>query len=495
MRGIVNALKTLLAATSAAALVPAPAASQRAHTPIAAAPAYEAITGQALDERLPPPGWAQQDTAEAVYKSAREALNRGEHVQAARLFRRIPDEYPKSAYAPDALYWEAFALYRHGGSAELRSALRALERQKQRYPQAVSRGDAEALAVRIRGALARLGDTRAAEQIAAAAAEAAKPPRPPTPPRAARPAPPAKAPAAPPAKAAVPGAAAQACPADEEDDIRSAVLNALLQMNAELAVPVLRDVLARRDACAAPLRRRAIFLLSQKRTEETAEIMLGVAREDPDREVRKQAVFWLSQVPTQRAVGALEEILKSSDDTELQKQALFALSQHRSEQASQALRAYATRTDAPGELREQAIFWLGQHRSEANAEFLRGLYGRLDSPELKEKIFFSLSQMRSAENAKWLLGVAGNEKEPLEARKKALFWASQGGATTEDLVGLYDRMQDREMKEQLIFAYSQKRDAAAVDKLMDIARRDPDRELRKKAIFWLGQSNDPRVAR
>jgi HEAT repeat protein len=61
-------------------------------------------------------------------------------------------------------------------------------------------------------------------------------------------------------------------------------------------------------------------------------------------------------------------------------------------------------------------------------------------------------------------------------------------------VAIYDQMPNREMREQLIFVYSQRKDPAAVDKLFAIARNDPDRELRRKAIFWLGQSKDPRVA-
>ena len=55
-------------------------------------------------------------------------------------------------------------------------------------------------------------------------------------------------------------------------------------------------------------------------------------------------------------------------------------------------------------------------------------------------------------------------------------------------------MKDREMKDQLIFVYSQRREKEAVDRLMQIAKTEPDRELRKKAIFWLSQSKDPRVA-
>ena len=56
-------------------------------------------------------------------------------------------------------------------------------------------------------------------------------------------------------------------------------------------------------------------------------------------------------------------------------------------------------------------------------------------------------------------------------------------------------MNDRELKEQLIFVFSQRRESAAVDKLLAIGKSEPDRELRKKAIFWLSQSRDPRVAK
>jgi hypothetical protein len=55
-------------------------------------------------------------------------------------------------------------------------------------------------------------------------------------------------------------------------------------------------------------------------------------------------------------------------------------------------------------------------------------------------------------------------------------------------------MRSREMKDQLIFVYSQRHEREAVDKLMDIAKRESDAELRKKAVFWLGQSKDPRAA-
>ena len=114
---------------------------------------------------------------------------------------------------------------------------------------------------------------------------------------------------------------------------------------------------------------------------------------------------------------------------------------------------------------------------------------------LRDKVLFSVSQAGGAENGRWLLGIARDGGQPLELRKKALFWAGQGDASMADLAGLYASMPGRDMREQLIFVYSQRDEPAAVDKLLDIARRDPDLELRKKALFWLGQSDDPRAAK
>src|SRR3989441_139096 len=255
-------------------------------------------------------------------------------------------------------------------------------------------------------------------------------------------------------------------------------------------------ILLKRDACSAALRRKAVFLISQKRSDETEDVLLDIAQHDPDSDVRQQAVFWLSQVPTERAVALLDSILRTTTDEELQDKAIFALSQQHSPRAGAALRAYAERADASTDSRAKAIFWMGQQRSAENAGYLRGLYAKLTDEDLKEKVIFSLSQMGGAENLRWLMDIALNEHEDIEQRKKALFWAGQSHETDlTQLTGLYHHIQSQEMKEQLIFVYSQRHEAAALDKLIDIARHETDRELRKKALFWIGQSHDPRAAR
>src|SRR5690606_20908391 len=107
---------------------------------------------------------------------------------------------------------------------------------------------------------------------------------------------------------------------------------------------------------------------------------------------------------------------------------------------------------------------------------------------------FSLSQAGGAANQRWLMELALGDGEPLELRKKALFWAGQGEMPVGELSALYDRLTSREMKEQVIFVLSQRGETEAVDRLIQIARAERDPELRGKAVFWLSQSDDPRVA-
>ena len=420
---------------------------------------------------LPPEPWAMADPADSLYRLAREAMSRGDYKRAAEIFHRIPERYPQSAYAGQAMYYEAFSLYRSGDNDDLRAARDRLKQLKAKDAK-IWKNDGAVLATRVCGELAKRGDENCAASIGQTAEDIDVSGG---------------------QTYTVPGAQGRSCPSEDDDnDERIMALQALLNMDAERAMPILKKVLERRDACSAGLRRKAVFLVSQKHTSETANILMNVARSDPDQETREQAVFWLSQVPG--STPLLEEILKGSGDAEIKDKALFSLSQQNEPRAHQILREFAARENENPDLREKAIFWLGQRRSSDNTAFLRDLYGRIRNQDLREKILFSLSQQRGAGNEQWLMNIAVDAKEDIELRKKALFWAGQSGVAVSELAQLYNRMGDAEMKDQIIFVLSQRqRESAAIDKLFDIARNEKDAELRKKAIFWLGQSRDPRV--
>jgi HEAT repeat protein len=409
---------------------------------------------------------ALERQGDSALRAARRVMDDQDFREAARLFAQVAERYPRTTYAAEALYYQAFALFRQGSSSSLGSALDALRDLNRLYPSSTAnRGDAGSLRIRICGELARRGNEECAREVATAAAPSGQ------------------------------QGSQQNCPSEnDENDERIMALNALMNMNSDAAVPILERTLARRDACYRALRKKAVFLIAQKRTDNVVDILIKVAREDPDPGVREDAVFWLSNVRDPRVVDILAEMAANSNDPAIQEKAIFSLSNTRSERASQVLRDIAQRESATKNVREQAIFWLGNRRDAESTDFLKGLYGRLTDRDLKEKVLFAVSNQRATGSGAWLLAIATNERESVELRKQALFWAGNNkAASLTDITALYDRLSDREMKEQVIFVLSQNRAEASVDKLMDIARRDSDRELRSKAIFWLGQSRDPRV--
>lgn len=412
--------------------------------------------------QTPPEPWGQAGPADSLYRLGIEAINRGDFRRAAALFAEISAKYPRSDYAADAPYWRAFALYKAGRDDDLREALKALDTQQSKFPKATTIADAKELAIRIRGQLAQQGDVKAAEEVSKAATQN------------------------------------RPCVRDDNDsEIRAAAMNALLQMDAEAALPIIKQVLLKRDECSISLREKAVFLLSQKRTSETEDLLIDIIKNDPSPSVRGQAVFWMGQVKTDRAAAALEEIALSAPDMDLRVKAMHALHEHGSARSSALLRRLAESAQTPENVREQAIFWLGQRQSGENAEFLRGLFDRIGKGErnddVRKKILFSLSQMRAFGNDRWLLNIALDTANSEDLRGHALWTAGQAGIAGSELVAVYDRVTDRAVKEKLIWVLSESKDRVATDKLVDIAQKDRDLEMRKKALFWLGQKNDPRV--
>ncbi|MFV1987013.1 MAG: HEAT repeat domain-containing protein [Gemmatimonadota bacterium] len=427
----------------------------------------------------------QQGEEVVAYRRAREAVAQGQFERAADLFSLLREQYPNTQYGANSYYWQAFAMYR---SEALREALGVLESQLAEYPAARISEDARDLELRIRSMLGQRGDARSAERALREAEMALAR----TEMLVQRSTVRARDVMAMEIAAARAGAATQeGC---EGDDVRQAALQALMQMETERALPLLRGVLERRDECSVALRKQAVFVLGQLDPADVEDLMIHVARTDPDPGVQEAAVFWLSQAGSDNAVSALSDLLESTENPVLQENAIFALSQNPGDRAWEVLRAYVLTEENPERVREKAISWLSQNADRADAAFLMDLYSRVEAVGLKEHIFITLTRRDDAVAVDWVLERALDTNEQVELRKQALFWAGQNSAIDLDrLRGLYERLADREMKEQLIFLYAQRQEPERVDRLIEIIESEEDVELRKRAIFWLGQTGDERA--
>jgi HEAT repeat protein len=285
----------------------------------------------------------------------------------------------------------------------------------------------------------------------------------------------------------------QQCPGD---DIRTVALNALMQMDTEQALPLLREVMERRDECSVHLRRRAMMMLAEQRDPAAQAILIDAALADPDPQVREQATFWLAHVSGDAAVEALARILAENPTPAVRQRALFALGQQQGPRAAEILRDYALREDLPEDLRRQIVFSLTHSGNAANNAFLRELYDRTSDSGIKQQIVMTLSQDASPETADWILRIATDPDEPAEVRRHALLMtANAPGFDSERLIRLYDETQDTDMRRHVLMVLGQRvhSDPVAVGKMVDIARTTEDADLQRMLVYMLSESRDPRV--
>jgi HEAT repeat protein len=415
-----------------------------------------------LLENRPRKSWSTDDPADSLYRIAREALNRGEYRRAAQLFSEVTKKFPKSDYAPDCAYWQAFSLYRAGGTDDLKQALRILGDSQIQFVSRESNVDVPALRARIQGALAARGDRDAAVALQSEAKTSG------------------------------------GC--DREDiGVRAEALSALGQMDRASAMPIVKKILARRDECTVELRRRALFVAARDADADAVALIIDVAKNDTDQGIRGEAMRWLPRVAGDNAVPQLEELLRTSTDEQAQRSAINALRSIDSDRARKAVRTIIERNDAPERVRYEAILSLSRERegrgaSADDVNYLRSLYTRLDNPHLREAVLSSLSRIETPENAQFLLGVARNVNEVTSLRASALQRLGRmQSVSANDIAKLYDVADARSLREQILNALSQRKEPEAIDKMIEVAKKDTDPEIRRRAVALLARSNNPRA--
>jgi hypothetical protein len=138
---------------------------------------------------------------------------------------------------------------------------------------------------------------------------------------------------------------------------------------------------------------------------------------------------------------------------------------------------------------------LGAVSAPAAADYLLALAERSDGG-VGDDAIFAATLADSAVVWPRLLSIARRESLPSRTRRQATFWLGEAAGnavagTREPLDA--DRATEREVREQAVFALSQRPKGEGVPALLRVARTNGDAEIRRKALFWLGQSGDPRA--
>jgi HEAT repeat protein len=405
-----------------------------------------------------PQGWAQSDPADSLWRVAREQLNRGDYRRAAAMFKEIPNKYSTSTYAADALYWQAYALYRIGGTSELQEGLASLETKKTKYPGARSQPDELGLAARIASVLSQrgMGNDAAVKRALTAGGNAC----------------------------------------DREDQqVRTEALRALRQTDAEAARTLITKILGKKDECSANLRQNAILMLMEKPDASTTATLIGVAKNDPSTEVRNEAVIFLGKQNNDQALAALEELSRQTENEQVQREAVRALASSPNVKARTAMRSIIEKGEASENLRMAALDAFDRERSTSeDAAWLRSVYSKVDNPRIKSRIATAIARIGGEANDQWLAALVKNEDESIESRMAALRRISQTmeiGALSK----MYDASSQRQLRETIIGTLGDRKEAEATDKLIEIAKTGTDYQIRRYAISALTRKKDPRTTK
>ena len=462
---VVVAAPAPFAATTVEAMV------AEAHAAAAVAPRAE-TWGPPPSLRLPE-AWAQQDPADSLYRLGREAVNRGDNRRAAAIFQQIAQRYPRSAYAADAAYWEAWSRYRIGTEAELRTALGLLDGYLSRTgqntasltsSQRTTRSEAVQLATRIRGMVAVTAQNAAeAHALTERLEQQAR-------------------------------RTGDGCDR-EEVAVRVEALNALARIDSTSVLPHLRRVLENDARCAEGLRDRAVFLLARQPGGDAEALLVRTAESDPSAIVRASAAGWLGRRGSDRAVDVLGRLVRADTAQRVRASALGALAAHQSPRARQVLRSYAEGDGNPLRMRMEAVEALRRDTSSANAAYLRQLYGRVDTVPLQEMVIAAVARIPGEENARWLSQVVGDENAPTRLRRQALSGLMRRDLSIAEVGRLYDGTALRELREEVLNTLARRKEPEATDKLLAIARSDSDPRMRRAAISALSRKDDPRTTK
>ncbi len=453
--------------------------------------------GRDFTDRPVPAPWIQGDPADSVYHIARDALNNGDYGRAARLFNDVVQKYgSKSQLTEASQYFEALARYKIGTTDELHQASKILKPMVAKLParatttttsngesgltpvrvgigqgcggysctivsnirNGFSDSEVAALYTRVNGALAQRGDAEAQAELN---------------------------------RVIQPGAVCDR----EDQDVKAEAFNALFRMDAATWLPAVRKVLERKDECSASLRRSVVFIIGGKPDTETGNLLIGVAKSDPNIEVRMAAINFLGRLPGDAGLAALDDLLKNDQDERIQRAAIRALNASDNARARTGMRSLIDRKDAPMNLRIEAINSFSSDRTTTDdAAYLRGLYPRAENDQMKEAILNTVSRIGGAENDAFVLAVAKNPNESSRLRSAALSRLSRSPTvTTADLGKIYDAADSYDVRARIVQILGNRKDAESADKLIDIAKTSTVPSIKKEAIQAITRRNDPRA--
>lgn len=296
------------------------------------------------------------DSSSYSYEQGKYALDNHNYEKAAEIFDKVINAKNPSSRADGAYYWKAYALNKLGKRDEALAALAELPKQ---FPQSNWLNDAKALQAEVQQAK---GQPVSPENQA-------------------------------------------------DEDLKLYAINALINSDAERAVPLLEGLL-NNPKMSPKLKERALFVLAQSRSDKAHDIVGRYAKGGSNPDLQLAAVQYLGTYRSKESRQLLSEVYGSVSDVNVKRAVLrsFEMSRDIDHLAGIA------KSEQNADLRREAIHQLGNIRDDQASASLVAAYGSETDKNIKADIINSLGNQGSA---KQIIECARKESDP-ELKKVAV---------------------------------------------------------------------------
>ena len=290
------------------------------------------------------------------YDSGKSALDNHSYERAVEIFDRIIDARNPSTRADGAYYWKAYALNKLGKRDEALATLAELAKQ---FPQSSWLNDANALKAEVQ---AGKGQPISPENQA-------------------------------------------------DEDLKLYAINALINSDADRAVPLLEGLLSN-PKMSPRLKERALFVLAQSRSDKAHDIVGRYAKGGSNPDLQLMAVQYLGTYRSKDSRQLLSEVYGSVGDVNVKRAVLrgFEMSRDIDDLTKIA------KSEQNLDLRREAIRQLGNIRDDQTTANLVSIYGTESDREIKTEI---LNSLRNQGAVKQIIECARKESDP-EMKKNAV---------------------------------------------------------------------------
>jgi HEAT repeat protein len=294
------------------------------------------------------------------YEAGKSALDNYSYEKAIEKFDKVISGKNPSSRADGAYYWKAYALNKLGKRDEALAALAELAKQ---FPQSSWLNDAKALQAEVQQA---------------------------------------KGPVSPENQA--------------DEDLRLYAINALMNSDAERAVPLLEGLL-NNPKMSPRLKERALFVLAQSRTDKAHEIVGRYAKGASNPDLQLTAVQYLGTFRSTESRQLLGDVYKSTTDVNVKRAVLRSFEMSRDTEHLMGI----AKSEQNVELRREAVRQLGNIRDDQTVASLVSVYGSESDKDIKSEILNSLGNQGAV---KQLIECARKESDP-ELKRAAVRRLSQ----------------------------------------------------------------------